>query len=125
MTALLKLDSVMYRVRDLAAATAFYVDRFGVTKVWEDGERRMVGLQLRDSDSEIVLHADPDLPPFDYSFLVDDVREFCAAFERAGGDVRTHPLRVRTGWYAVVRDPDGNAIPIIDLSEFGGAPRYD
>ncbi len=125
MTGLLKIDNVMYRVGDLPTATDFYVSRFGVAKAWEDGERRMVGLKLRESDSEIVLHADPDLPAFDYSFLVDDVERLCTAFARGGGQVETQPLRVRTGWYAVLRDEDGNRIPVIDLSEFDGQPRYD
>jgi predicted enzyme related to lactoylglutathione lyase len=124
MTGLLKVDNIMYRVSDLSTATNFYVSHLGVAKAWEDEEQRMVGLKLRDSDSEIVLHANPDLPAFDYSFLVDNVKRLCTAFSRAGGDVVTQPLRVRTGWYAVLRDDDGNTLPIIDLSEFGGEPRY-
>ena len=115
----------MYRVSDVSRATDSYVSRLGVVKVWEDGERQMVGLKLQDSDNEIVLHTDPGLPGFDFSFLVHDVRSLCAAFARAGGQLETQPLRVRTGWYAVLRDDDGNRIPIIDLSEFGGQPKYD
>ena len=124
-SALLKIDNVMYKVKDLATAQEFYISRFGVTKAWEDGEQRMVGLKLRDGEGEIVLHANPDLPSFDYSFLVDDVRRLCADFSGAGGTVEMQPIRVRTGWYALLRDEDGNTIPIIDLSGFGGKPRYD
>ena len=122
---LLKIDNIMYRVSDLAAATDFYVSCFGLSKAWEDGEQCMVGLTLRDSDSEIVLHANPELPAFDYSFLVDDVKTLCSSFSRDGGEIETAPLRVRTGWYAVLQDEDGNRIPIIDLTDFGGRPRYD
>ena len=124
MSGLLKVDNIMYKVADLASAQDFYISHFGVTKVWEDSEQRMVGLKLRDSDGEIVLHSNPDLPSFDYSFLVDDVKRLCADFSTAGGNVETQPICVRTGWYAVLGDEDGNTIPIVDLSRLGGKPRY-
>ena len=121
---LLKVDNIMYRVKDLGKAERFYCDVLGLKKVWEDKERKMIGFQLEQSDAEIVIHADSNLPDFDFSYLVENVEEFIG--EREGKiEVIVGPMEVRTGKYAVVEDPDGNKIPIIDLTFFGGKPRYD
>lgn len=122
---LLKVDSVMYRVGDLAKAAAFYEDALGLKRAWEDEERRMIGFRLAQSDAEIVLHNNPDIPEFDYSYLVENVEHFVREFKGMGYGVAQEPMAVRSGRYAVLFDPDGNKIPIIDLTAFGGVPRYD
>ena len=123
--ALRKVDSIMYKVKDLAISEAFYTDVMGMTKVWEDADQGMMGFLLKDSDSEIVLHTRDDLPPFSYNYLVDNVKQFCDEHRRKDYKIAFGPIKVRSGSYAVLVDPDGNRIPIIDLTEFGGVPRYD
>ena len=123
MTTLLRIDNIMYRVSDLAQGEAFYTQMLGLRKTWEDQERHMMGFTFAESNAEIVLHANPSLPKFDYSYLVDDVEGFCTAYRAKGYRVAFEPIEVRCGKYAVVSDPDGNALPIIDLSHFGGKPR--
>ena len=123
--ALRKVDSIMYLVSDLGRAEAFYRDVMGLTKVWEDADRSMIGFLLQDSDSEVIIHTRDDIPPFSYSFLVENVRKFCDEHRRQGYAIAFGPIAVRSGSYAVLTDPDGNQIPIIDLTEFGGVPRYD
>lgn len=123
--ALRKVDSIMYKVKDLSVSEVFYTDVMGLTKVWEDTDRGMVGFLLKDSDSEVVLHTRDDIPPFSYNYLVDNVRKFCDEHRRLGYTIAFGPIAVRSGSYAVLVDPDGNRIPIIDLTEFGGVPRYD
>mgnify|MGYP001580647397 FL=1 len=121
---LLKVDNIMYRVKDLKEGERFYIEILGLKKVWEDAERKMIGFQLNESDAEIVIHANPDLGDFEFSYLVENVEEFIK--EREGRmKVSFGPIDVRTGRYAVLEDPDGNQIPIIDLTSFGGKPRYD
>jgi len=115
----------MYRVSDLQKAAVFYTRVLGMKQVWEDKERKMIGFTFPESDTEIVIHANPDLPKFDYSYLVKDVVAACREFEAAGYRVKLQPVAVRPGKYAVLLDPDGNEIPIIDLTAFGGVPRYD
>lgn len=120
-----KIDSIMYKVSDLEKAEKFYAEVLGLKKVWEDKERKMIGFVFEKSNSEIVIHADPNLPNFDYSYLVEDVVAFCEEFKQQGYRVSLEPIEVRPGRYAVILDPDGNEIPIIDLTKFGGKPRYD
>ena len=123
--ALRKVGSIMYTVKDLAISEAFSTDVMGMTKVWEDTDRGMMGFLLKDSDSEVVIHTSDELPPFSYNFLVDNVRQFCDEHRRRDYKIAFGPIKVRSGNYAVLVDPDGNRIPIIDLTEFGGVPRYD
>ena len=125
MNKLLRIDNIMYRVSDLAKGEEFYAHVLGLRKMWEDKERHMMGFTFADSDAEIVIHANPSLPTFDYSFLVEDVEGFCTEYSTQGYRVAVEPIEVRCGQYVVLSDPDGNAIPIIDLSKFGGKPRYD
>ena len=114
----------MYRVSDLEAAAGFYEGALGLRRAWTDEDRKMVGFVLGESDSELVIHADPELPRFDHSFLVQDVDLFCSSFREKGYRVVRGPIDVRCGAYAVLADPDGNEIPIIDLAKFGGKPRH-
>lgn len=125
MNKLLKIDNIMYRVSDLKKAEEFYINVFGLKKAWEDQDAKMVGFIFEQSDSEIVLHADPQLPKFDYSYLVGNVASFCEEVKKHGYKVLLEPIEVRPGQYALIADPDGNEIPIIDLTKFGGRPRYD
>jgi catechol 2,3-dioxygenase-like lactoylglutathione lyase family enzyme len=125
MNKLLKIDNIMYKVADLEQAESFYVQVLGLRKVWEDPIAQMIGLSFANSDSEIVLQANPDLPEFDYSYLVNNVVDFCAEFKNAGYQVVTEPMAVRSGYYAVLADGDGNELPIIDLTKFGGQARYN
>ena len=125
MQRLRKIDSVMRCVRDLEASARFYERVLGLQRVWKDEERAMVGLRFAESDAEIVLHSDVTLPNPDIAYLVDDVQQFCADYEREGHRVLVAPFAVRCGSYAVLADMEGNAVAIIDLSAFGGEPRYD
>ena len=115
----------MYRVTDLEKAENFYINTFGVKKAWEDTERKMAGFVFEKSDSEIVLNADPGAPKFDYSYLVENVDSFCNEYKTRGNKIALDPIEVRCGKYAILLDLDGNEIPIIDLSKFGGKPKYD
>lgn len=125
MQTLLQLDNVMYFVSDLGKARIFYEQALGLTKVWQDDERKMIGYKMTNGTSEIVIHSDPSLPKFDYSFLVTDVEAFCGQVKQQGFEVASEPFEVRCGKFAVLLDGDGNGIPIIDLTKFGGVARYD
>jgi len=115
----------MYHVSDLKKAEGFYTKILGLKKVWEDEVARMIGFTFEHSDSEIVIHMNPDIPKGDFSYLVADVVAFCNEVKNQGYHVLLEPIEVRPGKYAVIVDPDGNEIPIIDLTRFGGKPKYD
>ena len=125
MVALLKIDSVMLYVSNLEKADKFYENVLGLKRVWTDKKQKMIGFIFPESAYEIVIHQDPGLPNPYFSFNVKDVDEFCDEYQKKGYIVVQKPFEVRCGKFAVLEDPDGNKLPIIDLSKFGNKPRYD
>lgn len=122
---LLKIDNIMHKVSDLQKAEKFYSEVLGLEKLWADEKAQMIGFKLEQSDSEIVITSDPNMPAFDWSFLVEDVVVFVEDFKKQGYKIETEPVEARCGKYAVLLDPDGNKIPIIDLTKFGGKPKFN
>lgn len=118
------IDSIMFYVKNLEESAVFYEKTLGLKRVWSDKKRRMLGFKFSESDSEIVIHDDKSLPNPEFTFLVDDVVACCKEFQKKGYKLIRKPFAVRTGKLAVLKDPDGNAIPIIDLTKFGGKFRY-
>lgn len=118
-----KIDSVMFYVKNLERSASFYQKVLGMKRVWSDKRAKMIGFMFQEGDSEIVIHSDKTLPNPSFSFLVDDVEKFCKNFGKKYKIIRK-PFDVRTGKYAVLSDLDGNAIEIIDLTKFGGEPKY-
>jgi lactoylglutathione lyase len=109
-----KIDCVMVRVDDLAAASDFYTRVFGLRPLWRDGSS--VGMGMPDTDAEVVLHT-MDLPPErSVHYLVDDVRGAVADWRQECRVVR-EPFEIAIGWCAVLADPFGNAVCILDMSK--------
>lgn len=110
-----KIDCVMLRVDNLATATGFYASEFGLVPLWRD--EQSVGLGLPETDAEVVLHT-MDLPPGRHVyFLVDDVVAAVADAEREGCTVLTAPFDVVIGKCAVIADPFGNDLGLIDMTK--------
>lgn len=109
-----KIDCVMLRVDDLEAAADYYINVFGLRKLRQDDT--MIGLGLPETDAEIVLHTDPDIhDPVHY--LVDDVLSAAAGLEAKGCAVVVPPFDIRIGKCAVLRDPFGITLSILDMSK--------
>ena len=125
MYGLLKIDSILHFVSNLEESTKFYQNVLHLQKVWEDKERKMIGFVFPENNSEIVIHSDESLPNPSYSFSVNNVKEFCRNFKKEGYNVLVEPFEVRTGYYAILSDLDGNEIAIIDLSKFDNKPQYN
>lgn len=110
-----KIDCVMVRVDNLDAAVAYYQEVFGLRVRWRNGLQ--VGLGMPETDAEIVLHSEPDLPPGTHVYyLVDNV--ISAAEQLAARDctIVVAPLDIRIGKCAVVTDPFGNTVNILDMT---------
>jgi len=125
MNKLLKIDNIMFYVRDLEKSAGFYEKELGLKRAWHDAENKMIGFVFEKSDSEVVIHSNQELPSPDFSFLVEDVESFCQGYREKGYQILQEPMEVRCGKFAVLTDLDGNKLPIIDLTKFGGQPRYD
>jgi predicted enzyme related to lactoylglutathione lyase len=110
-----KIDCVMVRVDDLAPAVDFYTRVLGLRELWRDASS--AGLGMPETDAEVVLHT-MDLPPDrGVHYLVDDVPAAVATCERQGCVVQEPPFEIAVGRCAVLTDPFGNTICLLDLSQ--------
>ena len=107
-----KVDCVQLPVPDLDGGLAFYRDRLGHKLLWRT--ETAAGLRLGDSDSELVLQIQRPQPEVD--FLVGSVDQAAAQLTRAGGRVVVEPFDIPVGRVAVVADPFGNPLTIVDLT---------
>ncbi len=125
MNGLLKIDNIMFYVKDLDASANFYKNILGLEQVWKDDKYKMIGFVFPGTKSEVVIHSDSTIPNPDFSFLVSNVEEFVKSFKENGYSVLKEPFDVRPGKFATIADLDGNALNIIDLTKFGNKPKYD
>ena len=107
-----KIDCLSLPVRDLDEALRFYQHSLGHRLIWRDATA--AGLRLPKSESELVLHV--DRRPMETDLLVDSVPEAVARFCQAGGSKVSGPFQIRIGLCAVVRDPWGNDLVLLDTS---------
>jgi predicted enzyme related to lactoylglutathione lyase len=110
-----EIDCVMVRVPDLAGASDFYARVFGLRPLWRD--EVSVGMAMPDTPAEIVLHT-MDLPA-DRSvcYVVDDVPAAVSGYLRQGCALRVEPFDIAIGRCAVVTDPYGNSLCVLDRSK--------
>jgi predicted enzyme related to lactoylglutathione lyase len=114
-----KIDCVMVRVDDLEAASGYYARVFGLRPLWRDASS--VGMGLPDTDAEVVLHT-MDLPrEWNVYYLVDNVHTAVSAWRQEARVVR-EPFEIEIGWCAVLEDPFGNAVGILDMSKGAREP---
>ena len=84
-------------------------------QMWRD--ETAVGMAMAETDAEMVLHT-MDLPgDRGVHYLVDDVPAAVAAAQRAGCAVREAPFEIAIGLCAVVVDPYGNTVCLLDMSK--------
>ena len=114
-----RVDCIRLPVADLEAALAFYRDALGHELNWRTPTS--AGLRMPDSDAEIVLHTEGHPPETD--LLVDSADAAAAAIVAAGGSVVQEPFDIAIGRCAVVCDPFGNVLVVLDMSK--GALRTD
>jgi len=120
-----KIDCIMYYVEDLDKATKFYEEVLGLKRGWTDIKAQMIGFLFPETNSEIVLHRDKSLPNPDIAYSVENVEKFCQYYQDQGYLIELEPIDVRCGKFAILLDPYRNKLPIIDLTKFGGIPKYD
>jgi predicted enzyme related to lactoylglutathione lyase len=108
-----KVDAVTVPVPDLDAGLRFYRDSLGHELRWRPEEVGQAGLGLPGSDTEIVLTTQQGYEP---NWLVDSADEAAQAVQAAGGQVLAGPFDIPVGRVAVVADPFGNTLVLLDLS---------
>jgi len=107
------VDDVTVPVPDLDQGLAFYRDRLGHDLIWRNDEVGQAGLRLPDGETEIVLSQNLPYAP---NWLVTSVPDAVTAIVAAGGTVVVDPHAIAVGRLAVVADPFGNSLILLDLS---------
>lgn len=111
---LLKVDAVQVPVPDLDAGLRFYRDCLGHELRSRNDQIGQAGLAMPGSDTEIVLTTGQKYEP---NWLVTSADHAAAAVQAAGGQVLTGPFDIPVGRVAVVADPFGNVLVLVDLSK--------
>jgi predicted enzyme related to lactoylglutathione lyase len=107
---------VMIRVDDVEAAAASYEKIFGLHPQWSGDDS--IGWAFPETDAEIVLHNDADIPSsVEVHDLVNDVEAAVAHFAAQGCQVFVAPLDIPIGNCAVIHDPFGTRLCILDLTK--------
>jgi len=109
-----KVDAVTFHVPNLDAGISFYVDGLGHVLRWRNDGIGAAAVALPESDTEIVLTTQHGYEP---NWLVDSADGAAASVEAAGGRVLSAPVDIPVGRVAVVADPFGNVLVLIDLSK--------
>ena len=111
-----KIDCVMIRVDDIEAAAHYYADVFGLHPQWSGDDS--IGLVFTESDAEIVLHHNLDIPSsVEVHYLVDDVVAAVANYAAKGCHVLVEPFGIAIGKCAVIEDPFGVRLCILDMTK--------
>jgi len=113
------VDCVSLKVNDLQKAIHFYSRKLGQELLWKTSTS--AGLGFADGTSELVLHIE-DRPP-GTDMLVESVPDAVRRFIEAGGTLVSGPIDIPVGQFAMVADPWGNKLAILDLSK--GTYRVD
>lgn len=108
-----KIDCIRLFVPDLDQALAFYRNQLGLSLIWRS--ETALGLGLSESDVELVLQKERKGVEID--FLVDSADQAAADFVKAGGVLLVAPFAIPIGRCAVVQDPWGNELVLLDMSK--------
>jgi predicted enzyme related to lactoylglutathione lyase len=108
-----KVDCLRLPVPDLEAALSFYRDALGHELAWRSDTA--VGLRLAEGEAEIVLQT--ERPGMETDLLVDSVEVAAQRFAESGGRLIAGPFDIQIGRCAVVEDPFGNVLVILDMSK--------
>src|SRR5438067_407370 len=112
-----RIDRILVRVPSVDSAVKYYRDTLGLKLLKQDA--RLATLKLRDSETELVLHAEEDLPADAVYYLVDDVRGLYARRADLRLKFVSPPSPVSRGYRATVKDPFGNVLLLLDRCQTG------
>jgi len=107
-----KIDCQLLSAPDLDAAVDFYQRRLGQKLIWRSDEA--AGFGMPDTDAELVVHkrlrSETDL-------LVESVTDAVERLVAAGATCIQPPFDIAIGRCAILRDPFGNVLTILDQSK--------
>jgi predicted enzyme related to lactoylglutathione lyase len=107
-----KIDCLALPVPDLDAAVAFY-ESLGHQLKWR--APTSAAFRLPDSNAELIVMT--DRPSRETDITVEVVDEAVERFTAAGGELINGPFEIAIGRCAVVADPWGNPLVLLDNSK--------
>lgn len=108
------VDAVTVPVPDLDAGMAFYRDVLGHELIWRNDAVGQAGLRTPGSDTEIVLTTRQRYEP---DWKVSSVEAAVQEFTAHGGKLLVGPVEIPIGKLAVVEDPFGNRLVLLDSTK--------
>ena len=109
------VDAVSVPVPDIDAGLRFYASALGHPLRWRHDAIGQAGLGLPDSDTELVLSTGER--PSEPNWLVESADAAAERFHAAGGRIVQEPFDIPVGRVAVVADPFGTELVLVDLSK--------
>jgi predicted enzyme related to lactoylglutathione lyase len=108
------VDAVTVPVPDLDAGMAFYCGVLGHELIWRNEAVGQAGLRTPGSETEIVLSTRQSYEP---DWKVASAETAAHVFRSHGGRVLVEPIDIPIGRLAVVEDPFGNRLVVLDSSK--------
>lgn len=103
-----KIDAVLIKVPTIEQGLDFYREQLGMQTSWKKED--MAAVRLGDSKFVLSTQLDPRT-----TFSVDSVDHAVAVFKNSGGKVVSAPEDTSAGKVAVVEDPFGNRLTLVDF----------
>jgi predicted enzyme related to lactoylglutathione lyase len=107
------VDCVAVQVPSIEEGLTFYRDKLGHALIWRTSDS--AGLRLPCSETELVIYTEKR--GIEVDLLVDSVDSAAGRWRRSGGTVAVEPFDIPIGRCAVIRDPWGNQLVILDMSK--------
>jgi predicted enzyme related to lactoylglutathione lyase len=111
---LMYVDAVTVPVADLDEGMAFYCGVLGHELLWRNDALGQAGLSTPGSSTEIVLTTALSYEP---DWKVGSVAVATEVFRAGGGKVVMEPIDIPIGRLAVVEDPFGNRLVVLDSTK--------
>jgi len=108
-----KIDCLEIPVPDLEAGLAFYCDKLGHELIWRTPTA--AGLRMPETDAEIVIQT--ERPQLEVNLKVASAAATAERMVEAGAKLVAGPFDIQIGRCAVVLDPWGNALVVLDGSK--------
>jgi predicted enzyme related to lactoylglutathione lyase len=108
------VDAVTVPVPDLDHGMAFYRDVLGHRLIWRNEAAGQAGLRTPGSSTEIVLTTRQNYEP---DWKVASAELAAEIFDANGGRVLVEPMDIPIGRLAIVEDPFGNRLVLLDSTK--------
>lgn len=105
-----KVDAVLVSVPSIQEGLDFYREQLGMQTIWKKED--MAAVRLGESELVLSTKLDPET-----DFLVESVDHAVTVFKNTGGKIVAPPEDIPVGRVAVVEDPFGNKLTLVDLSK--------